>query len=96
MPEWKPIIRELLAGLKLDGMREVEIVDELAQHLEDRYDALRSSGVPEAQAHLRALEELRDSQKLTEELLEIRLRPLPSQWECQNIMEDSCPDSFPI
>jgi predicted permease len=75
MPEWKQIIRERLAGLKLEGAREVEIVDELAQHLEDRYEALRASGAPEAQAQQRALEELRDSQKLTEELLKIRQRP---------------------
>ena len=46
MPEWKQLVRERLQGLKLDGAREVEIVDELSQHLEDRYDALRSTGGP--------------------------------------------------
>jgi hypothetical protein len=38
MPEWKEEIRDLLAGLKLAPTREAEIVEELAQHLEDRYE----------------------------------------------------------
>ncbi len=43
MPEWKHIVRERLAGLKLDPRREAEIVEELAQDLEQRYtDALAS------------------------------------------------------
>ena len=58
MPDWKHVIRERLQGLKLDGARESEIVDELAQHLEDRYDALRSAGAPPPEARRQTLEEL--------------------------------------
>src|SRR5258708_28613175 len=76
MPEWKQLVRERLQGLKLDGAREAEIVDELSQHLEDRYDALRSTGLPDAEAHRQALDELKDSRLLTEELSKIR-RPPP-------------------
>jgi putative ABC transport system permease protein len=77
MPEWKQVIRERLRGLNLDGARESEIVDELAQHLEDRYDALRSAGVTEPEARRQALEELSESQLLTEELRKLRRRVPP-------------------
>lgn len=55
MPDWKQIVRDRLAGLKLEGSRESEVFDELAQHLEDRYDelllsVLRSDSNPEALA----------------------------------------------
>ena len=35
MIDWKKEIRQRLAGLKLKPTREAEIVEELAQHLED-------------------------------------------------------------
>jgi predicted permease len=72
MPEWKQIIRERLQGSKLDGGRESEIVDELAQHLEDRYDALRSAGASESEARRQAIAELNDSALLAEELRKLR------------------------
>jgi len=75
MPDWKQVVRERLAGLQLDGAREVEIVDELAQHLEDRYNALRSAGVPGPGAHRQALEELTDSELLARELAKLRRTP---------------------
>jgi putative ABC transport system permease protein len=77
MPEWKQIIRERLQGSKLDGAREAEIVDELAQHLEDRYDALRSSGASESEARRQALEELNSSELLAEELRKLRRPDAP-------------------
>jgi putative ABC transport system permease protein len=72
MPDWKQIVRERLQGSKLDGARESEIVDELAEHLEDRYNALRSAGAPESEARQQALEELNGSQLLAEELRKFR------------------------
>ena len=48
MPEWKDAIRNQLAGLKLAPAREAEIVEELAQHAEDRYRELRSDGATES------------------------------------------------
>jgi putative ABC transport system permease protein len=77
MPDWKQIIRERLQGSKLDGARESEIVDELAQHLEDRYDALRSAGVSESEARRQALEELSESELLAEEVRKLRHRASP-------------------
>lgn len=32
MPDWKQIVRERLAALKLDGAREAEVIEELSQH----------------------------------------------------------------
>jgi predicted permease len=72
MPDWKQIIRERLQGSKLDGARESEIVDELAQHLEDRYDALRLAGVSELEARRQTLEELNQSELLADELRKLR------------------------
>jgi hypothetical protein len=41
MIDWKLEIRKRLAGLMLEPTREAEIVEELSQHLEDRYLELR-------------------------------------------------------
>ena len=56
MPDWKAIVRERLAGLGLRGAREAEIIEELAQDLEERYSELRTQGLPEAEARRRAEE----------------------------------------
>ena len=59
MPEFKEEIRKQLAKLQLPPTRENEIVEELAQHLQDQYDEsirrtkntlLRCFGQPELQA----------------------------------------------
>lgn len=47
MPEWKPEILRRLAPLKLTPTREPEIAEEIAQHLEDRYQELLASGESE-------------------------------------------------
>src|SRR5262245_21144511 len=68
MPEWKQEIRERLAGLKLEPAREAEIVEELSQHLEDRYaESLARGATPEEASHA-ALAELRDGEFLESEL----------------------------
>jgi hypothetical protein len=75
MPEWKEEISRRLAGLSLSPEREADITDELAQHLEDRYQELISSGVTEAEARRTALEELSGSKVLAGELEHVE-RPL--------------------
>jgi predicted permease len=71
MPEWKLEILRRLAPLNLAPARETEIADELAQHLEDRYQELLSLGETPESAGRAALEELRG-----EELLARSLRPV--------------------
>lgn len=68
MPKWKQEIRKRLAGLKLHPTREAEIVEELAQHLEDRYAELRAGGATEEEGSRVALAELSDSELLAAEL----------------------------
>jgi predicted permease len=61
MPEWKKEVRGRLSHLNLQPEREAEIVEELAEHLEDLYqDALVQGHEPE-EARRRALSELSDS-----------------------------------
>jgi putative ABC transport system permease protein len=71
MSEWKDEIKKRLAPLKLEPMREAEIVEELAQHLEDRYAELLSSAAAPGEAYRMALAELNESATLQRELLRV-------------------------
>ena len=44
MPDWKEEITRRLQSLKLAPAREAEIVEEVSQHLEDRYKELVTGG----------------------------------------------------
>jgi putative ABC transport system permease protein len=44
MPDWKPHLRARLASLRLSPVREAEIIEELSQHLEDRWRELIAQG----------------------------------------------------
>jgi putative ABC transport system permease protein len=68
VPDWKEEIRRRLANLKLEPTREAAIIEELAQHLADRYAELLSSGATEAEAHRRTLAELSGGETLRREL----------------------------
>ena len=50
MPDFKRAIERRLAGLALAPTRHAEIVLELSQHLQDRYDELRAGGATNADA----------------------------------------------
>ena len=60
MPDWKEEILKRLAGLKLAPEREAEIVEELSQHLEDRFHEMVARGATEDDARRMALAELGD------------------------------------
>ncbi|MCI0488402.1 MAG: ABC transporter permease [Blastocatellia bacterium] len=68
MPDWKDEIRKRLASLNLSPMREAEIIEELSQHLEDRYRELIAGGASEEYARRSALAELSDRRLLAQEL----------------------------
>jgi predicted permease len=76
--DWKREIAGRLAGLKLAPTREAEIVEELAQHLEDRYADLLSGGATPEEASCAALAELSESDLLTQELRRVE-RPAPRE-----------------
>ena len=71
MPDWKVEIRRLLSPLRLPATREAEIVEELTQHLEDRYAQLIHSGARSDEAFKTVLLELADSDLLAEGLKQI-------------------------
>jgi predicted permease len=58
MPDWSGEIRRRLSAVRLPPEREAAIVDEVAQHLEDRCQTLLASGQPAAEAERRAWREL--------------------------------------
>src|SRR5262245_9096988 len=54
-PNWKQIVRQHLALLRLPPEREIEIVEEQALHLEAAYEDALADGLSEAEAEARAL-----------------------------------------
>ncbi len=58
MPDWKTIVRERLATLRLTASAETDLTDEIAQHLEDHYRELCSGGASPADAYRQTLSEL--------------------------------------
>lgn len=58
MPEWKLEIRKHLAGLNLRPEREAEIIEELSDHLQQRYEELSARGAEHNNAFREVLEEI--------------------------------------
>jgi putative ABC transport system permease protein len=56
MPNWNYIVREHLAVLRLPPEREIEIVEELALHLEAVFEDALADGLSEAEAEARAVQ----------------------------------------
>src|SRR5215470_18220016 len=77
MPEWKQEIRRRLADLKLEPPREVEIIEELSQHLDDCYAELLAGGATEAEAERRTRAELRESEIFERELRRVERQVAP-------------------
>ena len=68
MPDWKMLVRERLAPLRMQAAAESALADEIAQHLEDHYRELRSGGASEEEAYQDAISELDDMYPLQAEL----------------------------
>jgi predicted permease len=68
MPDWRWEIRARLSTLRLAPERESEIVEEVAQHLEDRYRELCSAGRSDAEATAEAWRELEAADVLGSEV----------------------------
>jgi predicted permease len=75
MNDWTQEIRERLKGLRLAPAREAEIVEEFAQHLEDRYDELLALGNSPETARQISLAELNASESLALVLQRAERRP---------------------
>lgn len=72
MPDWTEHLRPRLAFLRLSAAREAEIVEELSQHLDQRYDELRAGGASDADARRLALDELLDHDSLASHMGSLR------------------------
>jgi hypothetical protein len=70
--DWRSDITSRLGGLRLDPARQAEIIDELSQHLDERYDELLSEGATTDEAFRAAVSELRDAQALATAMRPLR------------------------
>ena len=77
MPDWKKEIRQRLARLKLAPTRESEIVEELAQHLDDRYQELLADDISGADAERLTLAELSEDELVARELRRVERKAPP-------------------
>jgi hypothetical protein len=60
MRDWRKVVRQQLAGLALEPEEKREVLEELAEHLEETYESLLCQGVSEHGAAQRALSEVPD------------------------------------
>ena len=77
MSQWTNEIRRRLADAHLDPAREAEIVQEVEQHLDDRYREMRSLGHDGERARRAALAELNDDMRMRAELATVTRREVP-------------------
>jgi hypothetical protein len=73
MPDWRSIVRRRLAGLDIRPVDEIDIVEELAQHVEDRYADLCRDGASDEDAVTGSLEEL-DGETLAAEMIDVLMK----------------------
>ena len=72
MPDFKNDVRARLAPLRLSPAREAEIVDELTQHLDERYKELIAGGASPDEAARLALADFRSGNVLAEQMASLR------------------------
>jgi predicted permease len=68
MPDFRKIVRERIAGLRLEAAAESNLTEELAAHLEDLCRELRSAGATEEEAYRKAAFELDDMYPIEAEM----------------------------
>ena len=73
MPDFKSEIRQSIAELNLPPEDEAEIVEELYQHLEERFEKALSEGASEEEAKQLVLEELSQPDSLGAELRRVKM-----------------------
>jgi putative ABC transport system permease protein len=77
MPEWIEHLRPRLAALRLSPTREAEIIEELSQHLDQRYEELRAAGASDGEARRLAIDELRGPDALAHQMRTLRQARVP-------------------
>ena len=87
MPDWKQHVREHLPALGVSGAREHEIVEELAQQLEQAYNDALAAGSTPAQAAASATAQFADWEALA---TEIRHAERPVTENIERHVPDTC------
>jgi hypothetical protein len=64
MPDWQELVRQRLSGLALAAEERGDVHAELAAHLEESYEFLRTKGLPEQAAMQQTLAQVADWQDL--------------------------------
>src|SRR5690349_2483535 len=77
MPEWTTALRQRLSGLSLAPARELEIIEELSLHLEERYRELRNQGLSDTDARRAALDDLQEPDLLAKYMRPLRQSATP-------------------
>jgi len=72
MPDWREEIRTRLSSLRLSPAREHEIVEELSQHLDDRWRELVDEGVPPEAATRLTLADFADANGFAQRMALLR------------------------
>jgi predicted permease len=89
MPDWKAYVRQNLDLRNLRPEREAEIVDDLAQQLEDAFRDGLNSGLTEIQADTFAREHIPDWQELSRNLAQSREGAINTLDRLERRVEDS-------
>jgi len=72
MPDWPAYVRPRLSTLRLSPVREAEIVEELSQHLDDRWQELIAGGASPDEAARLALADFSDEGVLARYMAPLR------------------------
>ena len=64
MPDWRDVVRRHVRSARLDPADEADVIEELAQHLEDRHAERIASGAGEGEATAAVMDELRGGRPL--------------------------------
>ena len=69
MVDWRELVRQRMSGLALDASEKEEVQAELASHLEESFETLRTEGLSEREAVRRALAQVPDWPDLQEKIV---------------------------
>jgi hypothetical protein len=74
MRDWRKVVQERLAGLALEPEEKREVLEELAEHLEESHQVLLREGISEEDAAHRALSEVPDWNDLRHKIYSARTK----------------------
>ena len=74
MPDWQELVRQRLSGLALTAEQRGDVHAELAAHLEESYEFLRTKGLPEQAAMQQTLAQVADWRDLRRRIQTARTR----------------------